>query len=184
MYIYIYTYINTSLSLSRYIYIYIYIYISQPRASARRRGSSRRASCRAQAPRGPGGENLLGFSGKDTGGPSKGGFLKNRLFSYIYIYIYTHTINFIAQIYTRIWNCSIIQEITFTRTTFVLRQALLAAISHSCRLSWLSVRASRQKPVTVGRYHSIAVVILRRTRNWLRLLVYLYPACSVMIQHG
>ena len=62
-------------------------------------------------------------SGKDKGGPSKGGFLNNLWFSsWIIYYLYTHTIIFTTQIYIRIWKSSIIQETTSTRTTFVLRQ--------------------------------------------------------------
>ena len=65
---------------------------------------------------------IIVISGKDKGGPSKGGFLNNRLFPWIIYNRYTHTINFITQICFRIWRESIILETTFTRTTFVLRQ--------------------------------------------------------------
>ena len=41
---------------------------------------------------------LLYLSGKDKGGPSKGGFLNDILFSWVTYYLYTHTINFITQI--------------------------------------------------------------------------------------
>ena len=37
-------------------------------------------------------------SGKDKGGPTKGGFLNNMLFSWMMYDLYTHTINFIAHI--------------------------------------------------------------------------------------
>ena len=40
----------------------------------------------------------LHVSGKDKGGPSKGGFLNNMLFPRIMHYLYTHAISFITQI--------------------------------------------------------------------------------------
>ena len=67
---------------------------------------------------------LLLMSGKDKGGPSKGGFLNNRLFSYTVLYlcnelngVYTNDILFMKMIYY--------SGNTFTRTTFVLRQSCL-----------------------------------------------------------
>ena len=65
---------------------------------------------------------ITSISGKDKGGPSKGGFSNNRLVSWIIYYLYAHNMNFITQIHIRIWQSSIIQEHTFTMTTFVLRQ--------------------------------------------------------------
>ena len=40
----------------------------------------------------------MSYSGKDKGGPSKGGFLYNRLFSWMIYYLYTHTIVLITQV--------------------------------------------------------------------------------------
>ena len=42
--------------------------------------------------------NAIQATGKDKGGPSKGGFLNNILFSWTIYCLYTHTINFTTQI--------------------------------------------------------------------------------------
>ena len=73
-----------------HIYIYIYIYIYAGAGSARLFFVAR-PSCYPL------------ISGKDKGGPSKGGFLNNRLFSWIMYDSYTPTINFITQIYRSVY---------------------------------------------------------------------------------
>ena len=71
---------------------------------------------------------------QDEGCPSKVGFLNNILLSYtdIYIYIYIYLCNEINDMYIYIIYYSgkyhILQETTFTRTTFVLARALYTYI--------------------------------------------------------
>ena len=57
---------------------------------------------------------------QDKGGPSKGGFLNNRLFSYMDVYLCNELSGMCMKITYDLGQSSIIQETTFTRTTFVL----------------------------------------------------------------
>ena len=57
---------------------------------------------------------------QDKGGPSKGGFLNNRLFSYTDLYLCNEINGMCILAITYSGKSSNIQETTFTRTTFVL----------------------------------------------------------------
>ena len=124
IYIYIYTYISTCVYVYIYIYIYtciyiyIYIYIHK---HADARPLDRTAGA---LPAGRRAKSVL-LSGKDKGGPGKGGFLNNHIFSCTVLYL-CNEVNGVYKTNILFITAYIIQETTFTRTTFVSRQSYQA----------------------------------------------------------
>ena len=115
---------------------------------------------------------------QDEGCPSKVGFLNNILLSYtdIYIYIYIYLCNEINDMYIYIIYYSgkyhILQETTFTRTTFVLARALYTYIYIHIIIIIIIVivinlvnRELRRKALRAGRSHHTAA-LPANARGW------------------